>query len=81
MEALTSAAHTHTQAYVFANSVYHMNTLPALVQFLYRACFSPVVDASYKARPGLTSKLVHKHLPASIETAKGHFRIDRQHVL
>ena len=29
MEALTSAAHTHTQAYVFANSVYHMNTLPA----------------------------------------------------
>ena len=44
MEASTSAAHTHTQAYVFANSVYHMNTLPALVQFLYRACFSPVVD-------------------------------------
>ena len=32
--ALTSAAHTHPQAYVFANSVCHINTLPALVQFL-----------------------------------------------
>ena len=35
--ALTSAAHTHTQSYVSSNSVYHMNTLPALVHFLHRA--------------------------------------------
>ena len=44
MAALTSAAHTHPQAYVFANSAYHMNTLPALVQFLRRACFIRFVD-------------------------------------
>ena len=37
MYALTSAAHTRPQANVFANSAYHMNTLPALVQFLNRA--------------------------------------------
>ena len=49
MAALTSAAHTHTKAYVFANSVYHMNTLPTLVQFLHRACFSPVMDTWCKS--------------------------------
>ena len=45
MSALTSAAHTHPQTYVFSNSAYHMNTLPALVQFLHSSCFRPVVDA------------------------------------
>ena len=49
MEALTSAAHTHPQEYVFDNSAYHMNTLPALVQFLHRACFILVVDTWCKA--------------------------------
>ena len=56
-----------------------MNTLPALVQFLKMACFSLVVDTWCKAIDagyfttwtGLTSKLVRKHLPKSIETAKG----------
>ena len=43
MAALNSAAHTHPQAYVPANSAYHMTTLPTLVLFLHRACFSPVV--------------------------------------
>ena len=74
MAALTNESHTHPQFYVFANSAYHMNTLPALVQFLHRACFSPVVDTWCKAIdagyfttcPGLTSKLVRKHLPVSI---------------
>ena len=37
MSALTSAAHTPLQAYMFANSAYHMNMLPYLVQFLHRA--------------------------------------------
>ena len=76
------------QAYVFTNSAYHMSTLPALVQFLHRAYFRPVVDTCYKAidagyftnLPGLTSMLVRKHLPASIETVKGHLRLTRQHV-
>ena len=79
---------TAAQAYVFANNAYHMITLPALVQFLHRACFSLVVDTWCKAIdagyfttwPGLTAKLVCKQLPASIETAKGHLRLTRQHV-
>ena len=62
-----------------------MNTLPALVQFLHRACFSQIVDTWCKAIDagylttwtGLTSKLVRKHFPNSIETAKGNLRIAR----
>ena len=88
MSALTSAAHTHPQAYVFANSAYHMIMLPALVQFLHRACFRPVVDTWCKAIdagylntcPGLTSNIVRKHLPTFIETANGHFRLAHQHI-
>ena len=88
ISALTSAAHTPLQAYVFANSAYHMNTLPSLVQFLHRACFIPVIDTWYKAIyaghfttcTGLTSRLVYKNLPKSIETAKGHLRISHQHI-
>ena len=65
-----------------------MNTLTDLVQFLHRACFIPVVDTWYKAIdagyfttwPGLTSKLVRKHLPMSIEMAKGHLRLAHQHI-
>ena len=65
-----------------------MSTLPALVQFLHRAYFSPVVDTWCKAIdagyfttwPGLTSKLVRKYLPTSIETDKGHLRLARQHI-
>ena len=64
-----------------------MSMLPALFQFLHRDRFSPVVDTWYKAIDagyfttwsGLTSKLVHKHLPASIDTAKSHLRLTRQH--
>ena len=88
MAALTSAAHTRPQAYVCTNSVYHMNTLPALVQFLHGACFSLVVDTWCKATdaryfatwPSLTSKLVRKHLPTSVEMSKGHLRLARQHI-
>ena len=40
------------------------------------------IDAgSFTTWPGLTSKLVRKHLPASIETAKGHFRLVCQLIL
>ena len=87
MYALTSAAHTPLQAYVFANSVYHMNTLPALVHFLHRVCFSPVVYTwcnaigvvYFTTWSGLTSRLVSKHLPKSIETANDHLRLSLQH--
>ena len=86
--ALTSAAHTHPQAYVFASSAYHISTLPALLQFLHKACFIPVVDTWCKAIdaeyfttcPCLTSKTVRKDLPVSIDTAKVHLRLTHQHV-
>ena len=65
-----------------------MNTLPALVQFLHRDCFSPVVDNWCKAIgtgyfttwTGLTSKLVRKHLPKYIDTDKGYLRLSCQNV-
>ena len=88
MAALTSAAHAHPQSYVFSNSEYHMNTLPALLQFHHRACLSPVVDTWCKAIDagyfttwsGLTSKIVRNHLHASIDTAKDHLSLARQHI-
>ena len=57
-----------------------------LVQYLHRACFSPVVktwthaiDAGFFTTwPGLTSALVRKHLPKSLAMAKGHLRQDRK---
>ena len=88
MSVLTSAAHTPLQVYVFANIAYHMNTLPALVQFLNRACFIRVVytwckaiDAGYFTTwPGLTSRIVLKHLPKYIDSANGHLRLSHQHI-
>ena len=88
MSSLTSASHTDPESYVFTYSAYHTNTLPALVQFLHRACFNLVVDTWCKAIdtgyfttwPGLTSKLVRKHIPTSVETTKGHLRLSRQHI-
>ena len=71
-----------------AFNVYTMQTKRDLVQYLHRAAFSPVIstwtaaiDAGhFSTWPGLTSQLVRKHLPASIATAKGHRRQDRQNV-
>jgi hypothetical protein len=71
-----------------ASNVYTMQTKRDLVQYLHRAAFSPVIstwtaaiDAGhFSTWPGLTSQLVRKHLPASIATAKGHRRQDRQNV-
>ena len=83
MSALTSEARNPLQAYAFSNIAYHMNTLTYLVQFLHRYYFNPVVDTWYKAInagylttwTGLTSKLVRKHLPKSIETSKVQHRL------
>ena len=65
-----------------------MSTLSPLVQFLHRACFSPVIDTWCKAIdagyfttcPGLTINLVRKHLPTYIETSNVHLRLARQHI-
>ena len=86
--ALTCLAQTSLHSCSFANIAYHMNTPPALVHFLHWACFSPIVNTWYKATdagffttwPGLTSRLVCKHLPKYTETANGHLRLTRQHV-
>ena len=65
-----------------------MKTKAELVQYLHRCNFSPFVstwtksiDAGYFATwPGLTSELVHKHLPKLLSTAKGHLKQDQKDV-
>ena len=87
LSVLTSLSHTPPHSYGFANSYYYKNALLSLVKFLYRACFSPFVDTWCKAIDtdlftnwlGLTSSLVRKHLPKSIEAAKGYLILTHQH--
>ena len=65
-----------------------MKTKAELVQYLHRCDFSPVVhtwtkdiDSGYFATwPSLTSKLVRKHLPKSLATAKGHLKQDQKNI-
>ena len=53
-----------------------------LATYLHAACFSPTTDTFIKAIknnhfitwPGLTQQLIQKHLPPSIDTAKGHIK-------
>ena len=53
-----------------------------LAQYLHATCFSPVPSTFIKAIqnnnfitwPGLTTKLIQRHLPPSIATEKGHIR-------
>ena len=57
-----------------------------LAQFLHALMFSPVPSTFTKAIdknnfttwPGLSSKLIKRHLPSSIATAKGHLHLERQ---
>ena len=59
-----------------------------LAQFLHGACFSPVVSTFVKAIknnhfttwPGLSEKLITKHLPPAIATSFGHQNKERQGV-
>ena len=59
-----------------------------LAAFLHGALFSPVTSTLTKAIdnnhfiswPGLTTKLIKKHLPKSVATAKGHLNEERQHI-
>ena len=65
-----------------------MRTKAVLVQYLHRFAFIPVVhtwtkaiDAGYFVTwPGLTSKLVRKHLPKLLATAKGHLKQDQNNI-
>ena len=57
-----------------------------LANFLHRACFSPVISTFIKAInnnhfttwPELTTKLIQRHLPNKIRTAKGHINQERK---
>ena len=61
-------------------------TKQELANFLYVACFSPVLSTFIKAIdnghfntwPGLSRNLMKKHLPPSIASAKGHLNQERQ---
>ena len=72
----------------FACSAYKIKTKADLFQYLHRCAFSPLVhtwtkaiDAGYFATwPGLTSKLVHKHLPKLLASVKEHLKQDRQNI-
>jgi hypothetical protein len=65
-----------------ANSVYEQTTKTALIDFLHRTCFSPVISTWIQAIesgffttwPGLTAEAVKKYLPKSLATAKGHLK-------
>jgi hypothetical protein len=70
-----------------ANNVHELQQRKQdIVQYLHQAAGSPVpstwikaIDAGFFTTwPGLTSKLVKKHLPKSLATAKGHLRQERQ---
>jgi hypothetical protein len=62
------------------NIAYQIIKIPELIQFLHAAAFSPVPSTWIKAIqrdffqswPGLTTEAVHKHLPKSMATTKGH---------
>ena len=77
-----------TQPIATAGNVYRMRTQVDLAQYHHRSCLSPVQDTWNKAIeaghfvtfPGLTSKLVTKHLPKSLNTTKGHAKRHRMNV-
>ena len=86
---LPETPHVSPQAlHPFSYSAYEIKTKAELVQYLHRHSFSPVVhtwtkaiDAGYFATwPGLTSKLVRKHLAKLLATVKGHLKQDQQNI-
>ena len=71
-----------------SNNVYDCTLKRDIVRYLHRAAGSPVPstwcaaidNGNFATWPGLSSHLVHKHLPKSIATAKGHMMKIRQHI-
>ena len=70
------------------NSVFKMRTLRDLVTYHHQSVWNPVVKTWTRAIdrghfatfPGLSSKVVRKHLQPSIATAKGHMTKERQNI-
>ena len=71
-----------------SNSIFSMTAKADLAIYYYQAAWSPVpatfisaIKNGYFATwPGLTASLISKHLPKSINTTKGHMKLQRQHV-
>ena len=71
-----------------ANSVYELERKKDIAEFLSAAMWNPVpetwtkaIDSGFFATwPGLTSKLIRKHLSKRLETSMGHMRADRKNV-
>ena len=69
-----------------ALSAYHKETKPALTSYLHACAGFPkkatwtkaINNGQYITCPGLTSKLVRKHLPLSVKTTLGHLHLLRQ---
>ena len=67
------------------NNVFSMTTKADLAIYYHRAAWSPVpatfitaIQQGYFATwPGLTAALISKHLPKSINTTKGHMKLQR----
>jgi hypothetical protein len=63
-------------------------TKTELIQYLHACCFSPssstfikaVRNGNFITWPGLDTKLIHKYLPDSIATAKGHLDQEQQNL-
>ena len=63
-------------------------TKTELAQYFHAACFSPststflsaINQGFFTSWPGLTAKLIQKHLPPSIATAKGHLDQEQQNL-
>jgi hypothetical protein len=70
------------------NNVYDLHVKQELIEYLHACCFSPVPSTWKKAIrrgyfttwPGLTEKLVQKHLPKSDATTKGHLDQQRKNI-
>jgi hypothetical protein len=72
-----------------ANAILRQDkTKTELAQYFHAACFSPSISTFVSATqqgfflswPGLTTKLIKKHLPPCIATAKGHLDQEQQHL-
>ena len=68
------------------NNVFSMTTKSDLAIYYHRTAFFPVPSTfiaainkgKFSTWPGLTSKLISKHLPKSLATEKCHAKLDRK---
>ena len=65
-----------------------IRTVPLLMQYCHKCLGAPPISSMLQAAdkgwlmsfPGLTTTRIREHLTSSIETAKGHLKLQRQHV-